>query len=60
MRYAPIYTKAVYARCEDDLTDEADTYYEVKFDQVFLAGPTITEQDGVSRALIHVKHVYGV
>ena len=35
---------------DDDLTDEADTYYEVKFDQVFLAGPTITEQDGVSRA----------
>ena len=35
---------------DDELTDEADTYYEVKFGQVFLAGPTITEQDGVSRA----------
>jgi DNA-directed RNA polymerase II subunit RPB2 len=35
---------------DDDLTGEADTYYEVKFGQVYLAGPTITEQDGVSRA----------
>ena len=35
---------------DDELTDEADTYYEVKFGQVTLAGPTITEQDGVSRA----------
>ena len=43
-----IYPAKQYMPGDDD-DDEADTFYRVEFDQVYLSNPTITEQDGVSR-----------